>query len=122
MKTSSAKAKGRRLQKWVCDQIAKIINLPTGKDCPIESRPMGQSGVDVRLDKEALKLFPWSIECKNQEKWAIHQWIEQARKNKLKNTNWLLICSRNRRKPVVILDAEVFFGLFLKKRTIRRKK
>lgn len=108
---SSAKAKGRTLQQWACKQISDLIKLPWGHDQPIESRPMGQAGVDVRLDREALDLFPWSVECKWQESWAVPAWIEQARKNLIKNTNWLLVIKRSRNKPVVVLEATVFFEI-----------
>lgn len=78
----------------------------------IASREMGQSGTDVRLIGEAKKDFPFSIECKNQESWAVHSWIDQARSNQEKGTAWLLIAKRNRSKPVVIMDADEFFNLF----------
>ena len=71
MKSSSAKAKGRRLQQWVCQQIASVTGLPFGKDMTIASREMGQSGTDVRLVGEARDAFPFSIECKNQETWTV---------------------------------------------------
>ena len=72
---------------------------------------MSQSGVDVRLDKEALAKFKFSVECKNQEKWSVQQWIEQARANVIDGTDWLLVVKRSREKPVVIMDAEAFFKM-----------
>lgn len=116
IKTSSAKAKGRSLQQWVCQKISDLLNIPWGKDELIASREMGQSGVDVRLIGEAQERFPFSVECKNQEKWAIHSWIEQAQDNQKKGTDWLLIAKRNREKPVVIMDAEQFFALLKKEK------
>lgn len=114
MKTSSKKAKGRRLQQEVCEEFSRITGLSWGEDQPIESRGMGQHGVDIRLDKEALKLLPYSTECKNQEKWSVHEWIKQAKENQKEGTDWLLVCSRNRAKPVVILDFYVFTALLEK--------
>ena len=38
MKTSSAKAKGRRLQKWFADQLVEKLGIDPED---IESRPMG---------------------------------------------------------------------------------
>lgn len=111
IKTSSAKNKGRRLQQWACQKVSEITGLQCGKDSPIESRGMGQNGVDVRLDDAARSIFPFSVECKCQESWSIHAWIDQARKNIMKGTDWLLIASRNRAKPVVVMDAEVFFKM-----------
>lgn len=111
----SAKAKGRELQKWVCRMISELTGLPwssNGKeDAPISSRPMGQSGTDVRLESHVKKLFPFSVECKWQESWSIPAWAEQARKNQEKGTHWLLFCKRSRNNPVVIMDAEAFFEL-----------
>lgn len=115
IKVSSAKAKGRNLQKWVCEQISLLTGIPwssNGKeDCPISSRPMGQSGTDVRLESHVKKLFPFSVECKWCESWSVPAWIEQAKTNQEKGTNWLLICKRSRNNPVVIMDAEAFFEL-----------
>ena len=118
MKTASAKNKGRMLQKWACDQVARITGLPCGRDQPIESRGMGQSGCDVRLDELAKKLFPFSIECKNCEKWNVHEWVQQAKEERQIGTDWLLICKRNNHQPLVIMDAARFFDIM--KNTIRR--
>lgn len=117
IKTSSAKAKGRNLQNWVCQKISELIKLPWGKDEPIAPREMGQSGTDVRLVGEARTLFPFSVECKNQKTWNMKKFIDQARDNCLIGTDWLLICKRasrtqsDRINPVVVMDAEAFFNL-----------
>lgn len=114
----SAKAKGRELQKWVCEKISDLTGFEwssNGKDdCEIESRPMGQSGTDIRLSAQVLKQFPFSVECKRQESWSIPAWIEQARTNQIKGTDWLLVCKRSRKDPIVVMDAEVFFKLIEK--------
>lgn len=115
---SSAKDKGRRLQKWVCSQISELTRFecgPSGQDYPIESRPMGQSGTDIRMESHVLKAFPFSVECKHQESWSVHSWIEQAKKNELKKTDWLLICKKNNKEPIVIMDAAKFFILLKSK-------
>jgi hypothetical protein len=111
---ASAKAKGRNLQKWVAEKISELTGLPHGKDCPIESRPMGQSGTDVRLDNQAKALFPFAVECKAQESWSVHGWVEQAEKNASVTEPWILFCKRSRKPPVVIMDAEVFFEILRK--------
>lgn len=111
MKPASAKNKGRKLQKWVCEKISQLTGYEWGQDCPIESRGMGQSGTDVRMEKAVEKLFPYSVECKNKEKWDVIASIKQAKANKKSGTDWLLIFSKNRTKPVVIMDAEHFFEL-----------
>jgi hypothetical protein len=112
VKTASCKAKGRRLQQWVCTSISKITGLPWGPDEMIASREMGQSGCDVRLVGEAKIIFPYSIECKNTEVWALPAAIQQAKDNRQENTDWLVFLQKNRMKvPVVVLDASVFFKL-----------
>lgn len=111
MKTASAKAKGRRLQNWVALHISNLLGLPWGKDEMIAPREMGQSGTDVRLVGPAKVAFPFAVECKYCEKWQIHQWIKQAKENQDKDTDWLLVMKRNHQRPVIALDAEVFFKL-----------
>lgn len=114
IKVSSAKAKGRELQKWVCQKISDLTGLPWGPDEMIASREGGQSGVDVRLVGKAKELFPFSVECKWQEVWKVASWIEQAQANQDSGTDWLLVIKKNRVKPVVVMDAERFFELLKK--------
>jgi hypothetical protein len=111
---ASAKSKGRRLQQWVCKQIAELTGFEWGADCPIESRGMGQNGVDVRLEKDVIKVFPYSVECKAQESWSIPAWIEQAKANIMPGTEWLLVAKKSRQDPIVIIDAKVFFQILQK--------
>ena len=108
---ASAKGKGRNLQNWVCEKISKLLNLPWGKDELIASREASQTGTDVRLIGEAKKRFPFSVECKWQESWALPAWIKQAEANQEEGTDWLLICKKNRMRPVAVMDAERFFEL-----------
>jgi len=111
---SSRKGKARRLQKWIAEKVSNLLNIPWGPDELIASREMGQSGVDIRLVGDALKLFPWSVEAKNQERFSVPDWIEQAKSNKIEGTEWLLIVSKNHYDKLAILDAEVFFKLLEK--------
>lgn len=114
IKVASRKAKARACQNWTAEKISNLIKLPWGQDQPIEPRGMGQSGVDIRLDREAKKKFPWSVECKWQESWSVPAFIKQAKANLMDATNWLLVLRRSRSKYVVVLDAEVFFSLLEK--------
>ena len=100
MKTSSAKAKGRKLQQWV---VTKLL----------ESRPMGSSGEDVIMGVQSRKQFPYSIECKNQE--AVNVWkaMEQCQTN-CKDYEPLVIIKRNKSKPLALVDAEYFIKLHCK--------
>lgn len=116
---ASAKDKGRRLQQWVCRQISNLTGYEwgsSGEDKPIESRPMGQRGVDVRMESQVKQLFPFSVECKSQESWGVHAWIKQAIENQTPGTDWLIVAKRSRQKPVIIMDAERFFEIYGEKR------
>jgi len=110
---ASAKSKGRNLQKWVCSRISELTGIEWGKDCPIESRPMGQTGVDVRMESTVKKLFPFSVECKWQESWSVPAWIEQSKTNQEPDATWILFMRRKGLKPfsVACLDADVFFQM-----------
>jgi hypothetical protein len=104
MKTSSAKAKGRKLQQW----FAKVLVEKLGVDEEdIESRPMGSQGEDIIMGKQTRQVFPYSVECKNQE--AVNVWkaYEQASEN-CKGYEPLVVIKRNRSKPLVLVDAEYF--------------
>jgi hypothetical protein len=109
---SSRKAKGRRLQQYIANKISEITGIPWGQDELISSREMGQGGTDVRLIGKARELFPFSVECKSQEKWSIHAWIKQAKDNIIEGTDWILFSKRNREKPTVTLDADVLFEIY----------
>lgn len=116
---SSRKAKGRSLQKWVCQQISELTNFPWGKDQPIESRNMGQTGCDVRLERQVLEQFPFSVECKRQEKWSVPNWIRQTKENQMPNTDWLLIIRSSRQEPIIAMDAKAFFRLLNLQKTFK---
>ncbi len=109
---SSAKAKGRRLQQWVAKKISDVTGIECGKDCLIESREMGQDGVDVKLYGIAKEKFPFSVECKNQESWSIIQYIKQAKTNNLKGTDWILFLKKNLHEEIVVMDAKAFFDIY----------
>jgi hypothetical protein len=111
MKPKSAKAKGRRFQWDVAEKIGELLDLPVGYDEVIAPREMGQQGVDVKLVGEAAAKFKYDVECKNTEAWQVPAWITQARKNQKEGRQWLVCASKNRYKPVVILDMEHFFDL-----------
>ena len=108
---ASRKSKGRKLQQFVANKIGELLEMAVGADEHIASREGCQNGTDIRLIGDAKKNFPYSIECKRQEAWSVHGWIEQAKKNQEEGTDWLLICKRNRSNPVVIMDMDAFFRL-----------
>lgn len=116
IKVRSAKNKGKRFQNWVAEQISSTLGIKWGKDELIASREMGQSGPDVRLIGQAKDLFPFVVECKNQEKWDVPGWIDQAKSHRIADNciscSWLLFIKRNRLEPVVVMDAKDFFDLW----------
>ena len=105
------KEKAKRCQRYVAQKVAELTGLECGKDCPVESRQMGETGPDVRLDAEARKRFPFTVECKNTENWSLPAAIKQAQANMYPGTDWLVVLMKNRTKPVVVLDADRFFEL-----------
>lgn len=108
MKTQSAKAKGRKLQQWFTNLLVDALGLD---EDDLESRPMGSQGEDIIMGKQSRDRFNYSIECKNQERVNVWQSYEQAKTN-CKGYEPLLVIKRNRSKPLAVMDAEHFVGLF----------
>ena len=104
MKTSSAKAKGRRLQQQFMQLLIEKLDIDSED---IESRSMGAGGEDLIMSKAARNKFPYSVECKNQEKLNIWSAWEQASNNK-GIYDPLIVIKRNGVDPLVVLDARVF--------------
>ena len=96
MKTSSAKAKGRKLQDWVRSKLIEYLDEDHTHDLDkeITTAIMGENGADVK--------------CKNQEKFTgLYNILDQAKGHS--DLPPLVFIKMNRRKPLVILDAEQFF-------------
>ena len=107
MKTQSAKAKGRRLQQWFRDLLIEKLDIHPED---IESRSMGAGGEDLIMARAAREKFPYSVECKNQEKINLWESYNQARQNS-KNHEPVVILKRNNSKPLILIDAEYFVKL-----------
>ena len=107
MKTSSAKAKGRRLQQWFRDLLIEKLEVHSED---IESRSMGAGGEDLIMARAARKKFPYSIECKNQESVNVWKAYEQAEENS-GDYEPIVVLKRNNTKPLVLIDAECFVKL-----------
>ena len=107
MKPQSAKAKGRNLQKWTRERQIEELNIHPED---IKSTSMGAGGEDVIMARAAREKFPYSIECKNQEKLNVWSAYDQAESNS-GNYEPLVVIKRNRQKPLVVLDAEYFMKL-----------
>jgi len=114
MKTSSAKAKGRRLQQRVRDDMRAIAGTrldPTD----IESTTMGLSGVDIVLTKAAKDLFgPLAFECKNVELLnAVGVFQQHYDKYAAKGMVPIMVHSRNHIEPRVTMLWADFVRLYL---------
>ena len=108
MKPRSAKNKGKRLQNKVRDLILEKFNQLEPDD--VRSVTMGESGEDILLSPAARKLFPFSTECKNQEKLNIWSSLEQAETNSGKHIP-IVIFKRNRSKTYVALEFDKLLEL-----------
>ena len=71
---------------------------------------MGQSGADLQLSPAAHDLFPYNIECKNQERLSFWSSWEQAKSNKGDYIP-ILFVTRNRSDKLVVLDAKDFINM-----------
>ena len=111
MKTQSAKAKGRKLQQWFRELLIDVLKI---HEEDIESRSMGAGGEDLIMARAARTKFPYSIECKNQEKVNIWESYKQAETNS-KDYEPILVIKRNNHKPLVLVDADYFVNLHKEK-------
>ena len=108
MKPRSAKNKGKRLQNKVRDLILEKFDTLEPDD--VRSITMGDSGEDILLSPAARRLFPFSVECKNQEKLNIWGALEQAEDNSGNHTP-LVIFKRNRTNTYAVLEFDKLLEL-----------
>ena len=104
MKTQSRKAKGRRLQQKFMQLLIEKLEIDPED---IESRSMGAGGEDLIMSKAARTKFPFSVECKNQERLNVWSAWEQAKGNR-GIYEPLVVIKKNGVAPLVVLDAKVF--------------
>ena len=107
MKPQSAKAKGRRLQQEFRKQLIEELEIHPED---IESRSMGAGGEDLIMARAAREKFPYSVECKNQEKINIWDSLQQAEENS-GDYDPVLIFKRNRSKTYAVINIEKFIEL-----------
>ena len=71
MKTSSAKAKGRKLQQWFANLLVEVLCLDRED---LESRPMGSQGEDIIMGKQSRDQFPTqsNVRIKRQSMYGKH--------------------------------------------------
>ena len=109
IKTSSAKAKGRRLQQWVRDYLH--TNLKGIEPDDVTSTPGGVNGPDIGLSPLARRLFPWTVECKSRSSFAVYAALEQAENNLLDKTRPVAILKGDRKRPLALLYADDFMEM-----------
>ena len=98
---ASRKAKGRRLQQAVRQDLIEHLGIDPGD---ILSTAMGQSGCDLYLSPAARERFPFGVECKAQEAIALPAWWKQCEANASKvGLVPLLVFKRNREEPLAVL-------------------
>ena len=114
MKTSSAKAKGRRLAQWVKDVL--IGFSPELKNDDIVITSSGDTGEDLKLSPKAREVYPIQIECKNHKNFAVYRDFDQAVSHGPFSP--VLVIKANHRAPLVVVDAELFFTLLGERTTV----
>jgi len=107
--TASRKAKGRRLQQAVRQDLVDRLGIDPGD---ILSTAMGQSGCDLYLSPAARSVFPFGVECKAQERIALPEWWRQCAANaEAEGLAPLLVFKRNREEPLAVLRWEDLLAL-----------
>ena len=108
MKPRSAKAKGRRLQNKIRDDLRQAFPLLEKDD--IKSQTMGMPGEDIVLSPAARKLIEYSFECKNKERLDLWKSLEQAEENSADRAP-VLVIKRNRSKVYAVIEFDQFIDL-----------
>jgi hypothetical protein len=108
LRTSSAKAKGRRL----CQQTKEMLleMAPDLKSDDIRITSSGAPGEDLQMSPAARLVYPISIECKNTEKTSPWEWYEQAKEN-AGDHKPAVVFSRNHAEPMILLSLKDFLWL-----------
>ncbi len=118
MKTSSAKAKGRRccieLVHHLIGYFAKRHSITKFKDVDRWISPGGVKGADVVLPEALEALLPMRFECKNHESISIWACLKQAEKYRTEDEVPALVFMRNRSDLYITLKAADFFFLLRK--------
>lgn len=109
MLASSAKAKGRKLQQWVCDLIVGLSGSFKPDDA--RSASAGQNGEDCLLSPHVRKFLPITVECKSRKSFAVYKDYDQAQGHSNKYEP-VLIIKGDRKKPLAVVDAEHYFKLW----------
>lgn len=113
LKTSSAKAKGRKHQQNIRDAIMRAF--PHLQEGDIESRSMGSGGVDLMFSPLARKTLPISIEAKKTKKTPARAEIGQAQANAYEGTIGAVVWSPHGTGPgkeLIMFDFNEFLDWY----------
>jgi hypothetical protein len=115
MRTSSCKAKGRRLQDLIRDSLRKIA-IEFGLDpTDIKSTIMGISGPDITFSSAAAKIFNLNVEAKNVEKLSVMSvFYKHYEKYAAQPTLKILVHKQNHTQPLITLRFEDFLPIYRK--------
>jgi len=102
MKTSSAKAKGRRLSAKIREWMLECAVELAPDDIVVT--PSGVTGEDLQLSPRAREYFPYSIECKNTERLDLWGALKQCVGHGQRRPS--LYFTRNRSEVYVVIPAE----------------
>lgn len=106
---ASRKAKGRRLQQAVRQDLVDRLGIAPGD---ILSTAMGQSGCDLYLSPAARERFGFGVECKAQEGIALPAWWKQCTANaEAEGLAPLLVLKQSRREALAVLRWEDLLAL-----------
>jgi len=108
MKTSSAKAKGRRAAQKAKQMMLDAV--PELEDDDIIVTSSGTTGEDLMLSPHARSYLPFTVECKNVEKLNIWQAYAQACTHS-KDYVPLVVFKRNHSKLLCTLEFEELLKL-----------
>lgn len=108
MKTSSAKAKGRKLLQWLKDRLLEKFVVLEPDDLIVTSA--GDTGEDLKLSPKARRFFPFTIEGKSHARLSVYKFIEQAEQHHDEYPP-LVIAKANRKEPLIIMYAQDFLDL-----------
>ena len=108
MNTRSAKNKGQRLSRETKESMCETLEL---SQSDVRVVPAGVCGMDLWLSEYAQTIFPFAVECKNQENISIWKCLEQAKSNSTDTLRPLLVFRRNRSATYACLEFETLLGM-----------
>jgi hypothetical protein len=108
MKVQSAKAKGRRFQQLIVQEL--LSAFPQLAPGDLRSTSMGAGGEDIQMSPLAQQVLPYSFEAKCQERVNVWSAIEQSRHNCGDRTP-VVVIKKNQHLPYAVLPLSIFIKL-----------